>query len=157
MRRTKLFNANMGRATIMSLQNGCYKTFEEIFLTYYNNVKHFLSKILRSEKDAENLAQDIFVELWINRQSINTNDSFSTYLYSTTRDAAIKYLKAKLAQESSIKADNDSNKEKEKKTYNNLYAEEINLIIEMAVCKKNIQIDKHEEHSQYKYNHTKTY
>ena len=58
----------MDITTIEALQNGDHKAFEEVFLTYFDKVKYLLTGLLRSESDAEELAQDIFVKLWINRQ-----------------------------------------------------------------------------------------
>ena len=50
-------------STIKALQNGDHKAFEEVFLTYFDKVKYLLTGLLKSESDAEELAQDIFVIL----------------------------------------------------------------------------------------------
>ena len=60
-------------STIEALQNGNHEAFEEVFLAYFDKVKYLLTGLLRSESDAEELTQDIFVKLWMNRQSINPN------------------------------------------------------------------------------------
>lgn len=53
----------MNIETIAAFQHGDHKAFEYIFLTYFDKVKYFLNGLLRSESDAEELAQDIFVIL----------------------------------------------------------------------------------------------
>lgn len=53
----------MDITTIEALQNGDHKAFEEVFLTYFDKVKYLLTGLLRSESDAEELAQDIYVSL----------------------------------------------------------------------------------------------
>lgn len=70
-------------STIEALQNGDHKAFEEVFLAYFNKVKYLLTGLLRSESDVEELAQDIFVKLWMSHTSIDSYKAFSTYLYTT--------------------------------------------------------------------------
>ena len=80
----------MGISTIEALRNGNHKAFEEVFLAYFDKVKYLLTGLLRSESDAEELAQDIFVRLWMNHTSIDPNKAFSTYLYTTTRFCSVR-------------------------------------------------------------------
>ena len=42
------------------------KKFEQFFILTFPKVKAFAWKILHSEEDAEDIAQDIFVKLWDN-------------------------------------------------------------------------------------------
>lgn len=118
-------------STIEALRNGNHKAFEEVFLAYFDKVKYLLTGLLRSESDAEELAQDIFVRLWMNHTSIDPNKVFSTYLYTTTRNTALNYLKHKLVEENY------------KNSFNSLdeilFAKEISLLVEMAVCKMPVQ------------------
>lgn len=141
----------MGGATKEKLQNGCYKTFEEIFLTYFNSVNYFLYRILRSKNEAEKLAQEIFVKLWVDRESIDVNGSLNAYLYSLARDAAISYLKDKFAKEMIGSEYNKADLMQMKNPNDSLYAKEINLLIEMAVSempeyKRNSPVNMYEEY-----------
>ena len=38
--------------------------FETIFTKYYSVVKYFALMLLKSEEDAEDIAQDVFTKLW---------------------------------------------------------------------------------------------
>ena len=42
------------------------RKFEQFFIMSYPKVKAFAWKILKSEDDAEDIAQDVFVKLWDN-------------------------------------------------------------------------------------------
>ncbi|VFB15104.1 RNA polymerase ECF-type sigma factor [Bacteroides heparinolyticus] len=119
-------------ATIEALQNGNHKAFEEVFLAYFDKVKCFLTGILRSESDAEELAQDIFVKLWMNHTSINPNKGFSFYLYAIARNTALNHLKHKLIEENFRKTFDDLD-EGVDSSDEILYAKEIGLLVEMAV------------------------
>lgn len=83
----------MNITTIEALQHGDHQAFEKVFLGYFDKVKYFLNGLLRSEADAEELAQDIFVNLWQNREAIDPQKSFNTYLYTIARNTALNYLK----------------------------------------------------------------
>lgn len=78
-----------------SLKNGEHKAFEVVFIAYYNKTKTFLYGYLKSESDAEELAEDLFVSLWENRKNIDTTKSFSSYLHTIARNTAINFLKHK--------------------------------------------------------------
>ena len=62
----------MDITTIEALQNGHHKAFEEVFLTYFDKVKYLLTGLLRSESDAEELAQDI---------SLILEDFYNLFIY----------------------------------------------------------------------------
>lgn len=125
-------------STIEALKNGDHKAFEEVFMAYFDKVKYLLNGLLRSESDAEELAQDIFVKLWVNRQSIDSQKAFSTYLYTIARNTALNYLKHKFVEESFKNSFNDS-EEVAESSDEILFAKEISLLIEMTVYRMPVQ------------------
>ena len=42
--------------------------FEDIYLSYFSKMKHFATEYVISDEDAENIVQDVFVELWENKE-----------------------------------------------------------------------------------------
>ena len=88
-------NNNIDIKTLEAFQDGNHKDFETIFITYYNKTKAFIDGYIKSEPDAEELTEDLFANLWINRHSIDTSQSFNSYLHTIARNAAINFLKHK--------------------------------------------------------------
>ena len=84
-------NNNIDIKTLEAFQDGNHKAFETIFITYYNKTKAFIDGYIKSEPDAEELTEDLFVNLWINRHSIDTSKSFNSYLHTIARNAAINF------------------------------------------------------------------
>lgn len=125
--------------TVKALQQGDHKAFEDIFITYFDKVKYFLKGILRSESDAEELAQDIFVNLWINRKTVDPQKSFNTYIYTIARNTALNYLKHKLVEEAFIDNCNDLSLKEADSSDEILFAKEINILVEMTVCRMPVQ------------------
>jgi RNA polymerase sigma-70 factor (ECF subfamily) len=119
--------------TIIALKDGSHKAFENIFTTCFDKIKLFIFSYIKSEVDAEELAEDIFVNLWINHESIDVTKSFNSYLHTIARNTALNFLKHKFVRESHgntiWQTDSGFNPEDE------LIAKETRLLIEMAVEK----------------------
>ena len=108
------------------------KTFELVFVTYFNKVKYFIYGLIKSEEDAEELAQDIFVKLWINKESIDFDKNLNAYLHTIARNTTINYLKKKFTHETYVNEQlhQEVVKESVEESY---YAQETDLLIKMAV------------------------
>ncbi len=61
---------NIDIKTLEAFQDGNHKAFETVFIAYYNKTKAFIDGYIKSESDAEELTEDLFVNLWINHDSI---------------------------------------------------------------------------------------
>jgi RNA polymerase sigma-70 factor, ECF subfamily len=72
--------------------------FENLFRTYYTELGRFAMKYLRDKETAEELVQDLFVDLWEKRHTLNITGSVKSYLYTATKNRSLNYLKSKLAQ-----------------------------------------------------------
>lgn len=38
--------------------------FEQIYIAYFSRMKHFAQEYVLLDEDAENIVQDVFLELW---------------------------------------------------------------------------------------------
>jgi len=127
----------MEQQTLEALRNGEHKAFEVIFTVYYNKVRYFINGLLKSEADAEELAQDIFVKLWINRESIDPQKSFNAYIYTVARNAAFNFLKHKLVEASYLENYTALNEVADSEQL--IFAKEIGLLVELMVGKMPVQ------------------
>lgn len=123
----------IGENILNSLKKGDHKAFEKIFIAYYDRIRIFIFGYIKSEADAEEIAEDLFVNLWLNRESIDTTKSFNSYLHTVARNASLNFLKHKFVrdshQENWVVSEESFNSEDE------LIAKETSLLIEMAVDK----------------------
>lgn len=87
---------------VEALSKGNHKAFEDLFIAYFQRVKLFICGIVKSEADAEELAQDVFVRLWTNREAINIEKPLGGYLYTIARNTAFNFLKHKLVEQSYV-------------------------------------------------------
>lgn len=121
------------RETLLLLQEGDHEAFETVFTAYFDKVKHFIERIVRSEDEAEELAQDVFVRLWIGRETIDADKSFDTFLFAVSRNAAFNYLKHKQVCENYLNRAAFSEEVPYGGADEMIYAEEIALLVEMTV------------------------
>ncbi len=68
------------KSILVELQSGSHQAFEKVFIFYYKKVKMFLVGYVKTFDDAEELTEEIFVELWLHHEKINPENSFDSYL-----------------------------------------------------------------------------
>lgn len=127
--------SNITKETILALKDGDHAAFERIFLFYFNKVRYFINGFVKSDADAEELAQDVFVKIWTNRDGIDPSRNFNTYIYVIARNATMNFLRGKYVRESFVadqmKADGDGSASGE----DLIMALEMDLLVDMALLK----------------------
>lgn len=119
--------------TLKALRNGDHKAFESVFITYYDKIRIFIFGYIKSESDAEELTEDIFVNLWEKRISIDTSKSFSAYLHTIARNTALNFLKHKYLHSTYVA--NTAISEYSSTSEEDLIAKELGLFIDDVVDK----------------------
>lgn len=94
---------NIDISIIKSLRQGDHKAFETVFIAYYNKIYFFINAYVKSNSDAEELTEDLFVNLWENRHKIDISKSFNSYLHIMARNSAINFIKYKFIRDTHIK------------------------------------------------------
>ncbi|WP_192579297.1 RNA polymerase sigma factor [Dyadobacter aurulentus] len=75
------------------MQIGDKQAFEILFRRYYPSLLDFL-RILRAEREAaEDILQDLFVEIWLKRDELTIHSSFKAYLYTAAKNRFFNYQK----------------------------------------------------------------
>ncbi len=91
-------NEQVNSAIVAALQQGDHKAFETVFTAYYGRMCTFIRGLIKSDTDAEELTEELFVNLWTNRASLDPDRSFNAYLHTIAHNAAINYLRHKTVQ-----------------------------------------------------------
>lgn len=129
----KMRGSSIDIKTVEALGKGDHKAFETVFLTYYNKTKAFIYGYIKSDADAEELAEELFVNLWINRLAIDPSKSLDAYLHTIARNMAYNYLNhkyVKLAYTNTLQPSECSSTSEE-----DLIAKELGLLIDDIVDK----------------------
>lgn len=67
---------------IEEIRAGKIKTFEILFNAYYPRVKSFAFGMTKDQYEAEEIAQNVFLKLWSNREKLSSDNSFDQLSYS---------------------------------------------------------------------------
>jgi RNA polymerase sigma-70 factor (ECF subfamily) len=84
---------------VASLQKGSLPAFESLFKNYSQKLYRFSYSYLKSETEAEDLVQEVFLKLWENRSSLKTGMSFQSYLFTIAFNSIRKSFNKKAKQE----------------------------------------------------------
>lgn len=114
------------------LASGSRKAFEEIFMRYYPKVRYFVFGLLKSEEDAEDLAQDIFAKLWTNRAAFADVRNLGVYLFVLSRNMTYNYIEAKQLRQEWLQ-ERPFEEEDDSSPYEDLIAKDLTLLVDLVV------------------------
>jgi RNA polymerase sigma-70 factor (family 1) len=80
------------------IRQGDSTAFSYIFQKYYHALYQFTGRFVKDTQIAENIVQDVFVKLWMNRENCLITSSLKSYLYAATRNTALNFLKSEKRQ-----------------------------------------------------------
>lgn len=76
-----------------NIKAGDRESYKILFIRYYCRVRNFISRLIHDVDKSEDIAQDLFVNLWLNRHKIDPDRSIKNFLYISARNAALNILK----------------------------------------------------------------
>ena len=92
---------------IKFLQKGDLEAFDQIFQRYGDRLYGFAVKVLKSEEEAEELVQDVFLKIWEKRKNLKEEDTLRTYLFTIAYHNMCRLFRRRNYQERLIKELND--------------------------------------------------
>ncbi len=72
---------------------GDRRAFRCIFDAYYPQVYGFIKSILKTDEDASDIAQEVFIKLWLMRAALPDISSLRSYIYRMSLNQTISYLR----------------------------------------------------------------
>ena len=75
------------------LRQGDESAFDAIFREWYPSLVRSAESIVRSRAVAEELVQDVMLELWRRRESLAKESSPQAYLFQSTRNRALNHIR----------------------------------------------------------------
>ena len=78
---------------LISVAEGNEKAFAKLFHAYHNQLGAYIMLLTDSMEMAEEIVQDVFVKIWINRATLPTIGNFSSYLFILTRNYTLNCIR----------------------------------------------------------------
>ena len=69
------------------------QAYSELFLHFYPSLQQFAFSFLKSKQLSEEAVSDVFIKIWENRKTLHTITNLKFYLFTSTRNTALNYLK----------------------------------------------------------------
>lgn len=94
----------------LAIKAGSKDVFKTVYRVEYNNLLHFVYSYTGSRQDAEDIVQETMMAIWENRESLDPDRNFRSYLYTIARNKSLNFLRdgAKRPKGISIKDNTDA-------------------------------------------------
>lgn len=81
------------KSWVCQIRQGNDDCFELLFKHYYQRLTRFAWRYVRSTAIAEELVQDLFAQLWVERRSLEITGTVQSYLYAAVRNRCLNLIK----------------------------------------------------------------
>ena len=88
---------------IAAFQQGDPQAFTHFFQLHYRPLCYFAAQMVGDHQDAEDIVKDTYVKLWQKHTAFATSQNIKAFLYITTRNACLNFLRHMQVRESSKK------------------------------------------------------
>lgn len=85
--------SNISTDIIIKAQHGDLKSFEDIVYYYEKKIFGYLLKLTRNKQDAEDLTQEVFLKIYKNLKSYQTDKKFSTWIFTIAKNSATDFFR----------------------------------------------------------------
>ncbi len=96
----------MGRSSILTivdteeiirrLKSDDKSALDELFGHYYPRLYQFSRSILKIENEIDDILQEVFVKIWLNRQKIGNAETFNAYIFTITKNEVLNLIRKRL-------------------------------------------------------------
>ncbi len=78
---------------LRKIRKGDLDSFERLFHQYYQGLCGYAQSLLRKPEVAEEVVQDVFYNIWKNREALRIKRSLQSYLYRAAYNNSMMYLR----------------------------------------------------------------
>lgn len=97
------------------LRSGDIAAFDAFYWEYHKVVYTNIRRLIKDAETAKDILQEVFVSLWLNRETINDSVNIAGWLFTTSYRKSIDHLRARLVHQPAIlpidPIDNDTEEE----------------------------------------------
>ncbi len=80
----------------LELSKGNEEAFDTLFVNYYPHILRFVIRFCNDRQEAENIVQELFIDLWVNRHRFESVVNIDDYLFVAARNMAMKCISQSL-------------------------------------------------------------
>lgn len=84
------------------LKEGDMLAFDAIYERYCKRIFAFVVRYVKSETDAEEIVQEVFLKIWENKNKIDVYSSFESYIFTISYNSTISLLRKRVTEKKYI-------------------------------------------------------
>lgn len=130
----KNFKAYSDEGLLKLLKQQELGAFEEIYLRYWRRLYSAAYRRVQSREASEEIVQDIFTSLWVNRHSTNI-EILSSYLFTAVKYKVINHLDKEVSRRNYAEVQMNSSMLTDNSTEESILLNELNLALEKEIEK----------------------
>jgi RNA polymerase sigma-70 factor (family 1) len=69
------------------------EAFQQLFTKYADRIYYFAMQYIRNKEESEEIAQEVFVKVWLRRFDLKEDLSFSSYIFTIAKNALIDTIR----------------------------------------------------------------
>lgn len=100
----KIPHKYIDQLAVENLQQGDVNAFDDLFKKYSSRLFSFSLKYLKSNEEAEEVVQEVFLYIWNKRDGLKPDQSFNAYIFTIAYNIIKKYF-LKKARDNAYKDD----------------------------------------------------
>ena len=83
------------KVLMLAIGNNDYISYNKLFDRYYGRLCQYVYSLLMDRNDAEDVVQELFLNLWKNRGRIEIKENVTGYLYRMAKHLALNFIRSK--------------------------------------------------------------
>ncbi|MEI7422020.1 MAG: RNA polymerase sigma-70 factor [Prolixibacteraceae bacterium] len=100
MATSNIFTVRDIEVIINRLKRDEKSALDDLFGYYYPRLFHFSKSILKIETEIDDILQEVFVKLWLNRQKIGNVETFNSYIFTITKNEVLNLIRTNIRNNS---------------------------------------------------------
>jgi len=92
---------NDERGLLSRVARGDESAFEQLFNIYHQHLSNYVLRITESREMTEEIVLDVFLKIWLNRESLFEVNNFKSYLFAASKNHTLNAIK-KLIKERAV-------------------------------------------------------
>lgn len=78
---------------LLRFRSGDEQAFEKIFKSNHDQIVGFCNQFISDLDKSKSLSQEVFLNLWLNREKIETINGIKSFLYTLAKSSCLNYLR----------------------------------------------------------------
>ena len=83
---------------MQEIKAGNMMAFDALYRNYSRRLYEFSISILKSSEEAENIVQEVFLNLWLNRKKVEKGSSVKYYIFTIAYNSSISIIRKRIKE-----------------------------------------------------------